>query len=78
MSPPLDRPALGRVVFVGAGPGSADLITLRGARALAQADVDKRAFTAHLPGHDRGCGSNFMWLFDCLFNIRRQSRPVPI
>lgn len=29
----------GRVVFVGAGPGSADLITLRGARILAAADV---------------------------------------
>ncbi|WP_119355074.1 uroporphyrinogen-III C-methyltransferase [Azohydromonas sediminis] len=29
----------GRVVFVGAGPGAADLITLRGARALAEADV---------------------------------------
>lgn len=28
-----------RVVFVGAGPGAADLITLRGARALAAADV---------------------------------------
>jgi len=27
------------VVFIGAGPGAADLITLRGARALAQADV---------------------------------------
>ena len=32
-------PAAGRVVFVGAGPGSADLITLRGARALATAQV---------------------------------------
>lgn len=31
MSPP--------VVFVGAGPGAADLITLRGARALARADI---------------------------------------
>lgn len=30
---------IGRVVFVSAGPGAADLITLRGARALALADV---------------------------------------
>jgi uroporphyrin-III C-methyltransferase len=30
---------MGRVVFIGAGPGAADLITLRGARTLAQADV---------------------------------------
>ena len=30
---------MGRVVFIGAGPGSADLITLRGVRHLAQADV---------------------------------------
>ncbi|HEV7915412.1 MAG TPA: uroporphyrinogen-III C-methyltransferase [Albitalea sp.] len=29
----------GRVIFIGAGPGAADLITLRGARRLAQADV---------------------------------------
>jgi uroporphyrin-III C-methyltransferase len=29
----------GRVVFIGAGPGTADLITLRGARALGSADV---------------------------------------
>lgn len=29
----------GRVVFVGAGPGSADLITLRGAQRLGEADV---------------------------------------
>lgn len=31
--------ALGRVIFIGAGPGSADLITMRGAQRLAQADV---------------------------------------
>lgn len=30
---------MGRVIFVGAGPGSADLITVRGARRLAAADV---------------------------------------
>jgi uroporphyrin-III C-methyltransferase len=30
---------LGQVVFIGAGPGAADLITVRGARRLAQADV---------------------------------------
>lgn len=29
----------GRVIFIGAGPGAADLITLRGARHLAQADT---------------------------------------
>lgn len=29
----------GHVVFIGAGPGAADLITLRGARALGQAEV---------------------------------------
>ncbi len=32
-------PAGGRVVFIGAGPGAGDLITLRGARCLAHADV---------------------------------------
>jgi precorrin-4/cobalt-precorrin-4 C11-methyltransferase len=31
--------ATGRVVFVGAGPGAADLITVRGARCIAEADV---------------------------------------
>jgi len=30
---------MGRVVFIGAGPGAADLITMRGAARLAQADV---------------------------------------
>jgi uroporphyrin-III C-methyltransferase len=30
---------LGRVIFIGAGPGAADLLTVRGARALGQAEV---------------------------------------
>lgn len=30
---------MGRVIFIGAGPGSADLITVRGAQRLAEADV---------------------------------------
>ena len=28
-----------KVTFIGAGPGAADLITLRGARALQEADI---------------------------------------
>lgn len=35
----LVAPPMGRVAFVGAGPGQADLITLRGAQRLAQAAV---------------------------------------
>ncbi|MFN9749258.1 MAG: uroporphyrinogen-III C-methyltransferase [Burkholderiales bacterium] len=30
---------MGRVIFIGAGPGAADLITLRGAQRLAQAEI---------------------------------------
>ncbi len=37
--PTMPKPREGRVVFVGAGPGSADLITVRGSRLLATADV---------------------------------------
>jgi uroporphyrin-III C-methyltransferase len=36
---PLPPPPRGTVTFVGAGPGAADYITLRGARCLAAADV---------------------------------------
>jgi precorrin-4/cobalt-precorrin-4 C11-methyltransferase len=34
-----EAPRRGKVTFIGAGPGAADLITLRGARAIAEADV---------------------------------------
>lgn len=44
------RPTGGRVTLVGGGPGAWDLITLRGQRALAEADV---ILTDHLgPGED--------------------------
>ena len=36
---PASNPSTARVVFIGAGPGEADLITVRGARVLAQAQV---------------------------------------
>jgi uroporphyrin-III C-methyltransferase len=39
MAASLPSPAKARVVFIGAGPGESDLITLRGARTLAQAKV---------------------------------------
>ena len=38
-TPPGAAPSTGRVCLVGAGPGSADLITVRGARRLAEADL---------------------------------------
>ena len=37
--PSTKEPGQGRVIFVGAGPGAPDLITVRGARTIASADV---------------------------------------
>jgi precorrin-4/cobalt-precorrin-4 C11-methyltransferase len=39
LAPPTPANAPGRVSFVGAGPGAPDLITMRGAEAIARADV---------------------------------------
>lgn len=39
ISTPRSGPIAGRVCLIGAGPGSADLITVRGARRLAEADL---------------------------------------
>ena len=39
LSPRADGKATGKVVLIGAGPGAADLITVRGARILSQADA---------------------------------------
>ena len=36
---PITPTTTGKVTFIGAGPGAADLITLRGARAIAEADI---------------------------------------
>ncbi len=39
MAPPIAQKKTGKVYLLGAGPGAADLITVRGARLLAQAEV---------------------------------------
>ena len=51
---------MGHVVFIGAGPGAADLITLRGANRLGQADVV--LFDALTDPALRGFAPNARWL----------------
>ena len=51
---------MGHVVFIGAGPGAADLITLRGAKRLAQADVV--LFDALTDPALRGFAPNARWV----------------
>ena len=53
--------ALGQVVIVGAGPGSADLITLRGARRLAQAQLV--LYDALASEELRGLAPSARWFF---------------
>ena len=50
----------GRVIFIGAGPGAADLITVRGARLLAQADVV--LFDAHTDPALRELAPSAKWV----------------
>lgn len=50
----------GKVFFIGAGPGAADLITVRGARLLAQADVV--LFDALIDDGFRELGPTALWV----------------
>jgi uroporphyrin-III C-methyltransferase/precorrin-2 dehydrogenase/sirohydrochlorin ferrochelatase len=60
MSSPV-TPAVGRVSLVGAGPGSADLITVRGARRLAEAEL---VLYDALSSHDmRGFAPHARWFY---------------
>jgi uroporphyrin-III C-methyltransferase len=53
--------ANGRVTLIGAGPGSADLITVRGARRLAEADLV--LYDALASEEMRGYAPNARWFF---------------
>ena len=52
----------GRVIFVSAGPGAADLITLRGARALGEADIVLTDALADPALRDLAPQARWMWV----------------
>ena len=60
------------VEFAGAGPGAEDLITLRGLRALEQADLVVYAGSLVNPGHLRRCKPDCECRDSAAMNLREQ------
>ena len=60
------------VEFVGAGPGAEDLITLRGLRALEQADLVVYAGSLVNPGHLKRCKPDCECRDSAAMNLREQ------